>query len=285
MTYLLLSIFCSFLNTFLIKMNETHGVNTTVVIAANYISAALLGWSLLLWEGIPGLDPVTLVLGFGGGLLWPSTFLLLMRGIREYGLSLAGSAARLSLLVPVLFALLFLKEPLSWKTALGILAALAALMLISPLKKAQTGELDMSAFWFFPLMVFSLGCVTLWVNLFNTFGPAPQHFVFITLVFSFSLGWSWTYLLLRGIRVRKGAVGRGFFLGFSNFGMLYFLLESLRHPDFENASMIVYTLHSVMSIVLAGMAGVLVWKEPLNRFNYYGIVCAMLAVVLLNLRG
>ncbi|MDP7156657.1 MAG: hypothetical protein QF922_00330 [SAR324 cluster bacterium] len=35
-----------------------------------------------------------------------------------------------------------------------------------------------------------IGAVSLWSNLFKTWGPGPQHFLYITLVFSFSLVFS-----------------------------------------------------------------------------------------------
>ncbi|MFL2773995.1 MAG: hypothetical protein ACJ0DH_10640 [bacterium] len=186
MTFLLISIVGAFLNAAQIKHYEIQGWDARVVITANYISASLLGWIFYAYSEDHQIDATTIWLGVGGGILWPSTFLILMQGIRDYGLSLAGSSSRLSLLVPVLFAVVFLDEILTFNTLIGILLALAALILMSKLKKADSGKLDLRALWFIPLMVFSLGCVNLWLNIFNHYGTPSQHHAFITLVFSFS---------------------------------------------------------------------------------------------------
>ena len=284
MIFLLISIVGAFLNAAQIKHYEIQGWDARVVITANYISASLLGWIFYAYGEDHQIDATTIWLGVGGGILWPSTFLILMQGIRDYGLSLAGSSSRLSLLVPVLFAVVFLDEILTFNTLMGILLALAALILMSKLKKADSGKLDLRALWFIPLMVFSLGCVNLWLNIFNHYGTPSQHHAFITLVFSFSLLFSIAYLYGYRIPVSKGAITRGILLGFSNYCMFFFLLQALRHEDFIDASAIAYTLHAVISIILVSSAGILIWKERLERSGYLGILLAISAVILLNFR-
>ena len=148
MIFLLISIVGAFLNAAQIKHYEIQGWDARVVITANYISASLLGWIFYAYGEDHQIDATTIWLGVGGGILWPSTFLILMQGIRDYGLSLAGSSSRLSLLVPVLFAVVFLDEILTFNTLMGILLALAALILMSKLKKADSGKLDLRALWF-----------------------------------------------------------------------------------------------------------------------------------------
>ena len=99
----MISIVSAFLNAAQIKHYEIQGWDARVVITANYISATLLGWMFYALGEDHRIDATSVWLGVGGGILWPSTFLILMKGIRDYGLSLAGSSSRLSLLIPVLF--------------------------------------------------------------------------------------------------------------------------------------------------------------------------------------
>ena len=112
MPFLMISIIAAFLNAAQIKHCEIQGWDARVVITSNYISASLMGWLFFGFGEDHQIDATSFWLGLGGGLLWPSTFLILMQGIRDYGLSLAGSSSRLSLLVPVLFAVVFLDEVL-----------------------------------------------------------------------------------------------------------------------------------------------------------------------------
>ncbi|MBU0490835.1 MAG: hypothetical protein KKA73_08535 [Chloroflexi bacterium] len=289
MTFLLLAILASFGISALVKLNELRGANTQVVLASNYIAASALGWALALGHGIDGISTTTLALGLGGGVLWPATFYLMMWGIRTYGMSLAGSVTRLSLSVPVLFALLFLGESLTVTIALGIAATLTAFYLLSPIRPGHLHGVDRRAIWFFPVLVLSFGLADLWVNLFNTLGASDEKSLFITLIFTAAglLMWGIVHRTLRvGLQrlpVDRESFVRGLLLGIPNFFSTYFLLEALNDPFFTGQSTVVYTLYSVLGVMLAFGAGALVWRERVTRANVLGVLVAIAAIVLLNL--
>jgi len=282
MGYLISAILASFTISVLIKINESRGVNTQIVIASNYISAAAIGWLVTLHVGFDGVSSETLVLGLIGGLMWPGTFYLLMWGIRRYGISLTGAVCRLSLIVPVLFAIIFLHESLTLNTGLGLLAAFAACYLFNPVNASELNQADRRAIWFFPLLIFCFGVVDLWVNLFNHLGPESEKFIFVTLVFTFSNLFAWTAVGLQKVKIEKRAVVRGLILGIPNILATYFLLECLKSEVFLNHSAVVYTLYSVMGVTLAFAAGTLFWKEPVTRSNMLGVAVAIAAISLLN---
>ena len=283
MHFLILAILSSFCIGILIKLNESRGVNTLVVLAGNYLSASALGWAFVCGYGVGSISPSTLALGLGGGLLWPTTFFLMMWGIRRYGLAITGSVSRLSLAVPVLAALLFLGEVLTPATGAGLPAACVAFLLISPLRRGDVRRVDTRALWFFPLLVLLMGTVDFWVNLFNKVGAAEEKFLFVTLIFSFSCVPAWAAVLIKKQRVERAAVMRGLLLGIPNFFSTFFLLESLRSPVFADLSMVVYALYSVCGVALAFGAGALFWKERVTRANIVGVLFAVAAIVLLNL--
>ena len=109
-----------------------------------------------------------------------------MWGIRHYGLSLAGSISRLSLSIPILFALIFLHEQITIEAALGIAGTFFAFLLLSPIKPGENLPLDSRAAWYFPLLVLTFGLVDGWVNLFNTIAPQAEKYLFMVLIFTFS---------------------------------------------------------------------------------------------------
>ena len=43
-------------------------------------------------------------------------------------------------------------------------------------------------------------------------------------------------------------------------------------------------MHAVINIILVSSAGILIWKERLERSGYLGILLAISAVILLNFR-
>lgn len=282
MTLLILAILSSFAISMLIKWNESDGVRTPVVIAANYISASALGWTLVAFTGFRTPGTVTLLFGLGGGVLWPAGFFLLMWGIRTYGLSLAGTACRLSLGVPVLFGLLFLRETPTGPILAGLAATAVALALFHPVRSGELRRMDRRALAFFPFLAFFFGVVDLWVNLFNHLGPRADNFLFATFIFTFSGLFTWAALAAGRVRPDRKSVGRGLILGIPNFLTTFFLMESLKSPLFLERSAVAYTLYSVAGVVLAFAGGALLWRERVSRANLAGAAMAALAIVLLN---
>jgi drug/metabolite transporter (DMT)-like permease len=286
MGFLFLAILSMLAISIMIKINEIQGANTQIVIASNYIAASLLGWILAFVHGIDGVDRNTLLLGIGGGVLWPVTFYLQMWGIRQYGLSLAGTVSRLSLSVPVLFALVFLGERLTLATGLGLAGVFAAFYLLAPIgkgtDKSPGGGLDAQALWYFPTLVLAFGVVDLWANLFNTVGRASQKFLFMVLIFTAAGVVSWAIVLARKVPVDARSFVRGLGLGAPNFGSTYFLLESLKAPAFAGRSAVVYGLYSIIAATLVFAIGPVLWKEKVTIGNVAGVAIAIAAIVLLN---
>jgi hypothetical protein len=282
MVALVLAILCTFGVSVLIKLAEVRGVRTAVLIASNYLVAAALGWGFVLAQGWPGLSGVTFWLGLGGGLLWPGTLHVLAWGIRRFGVALVGSVARLALVVPVAFGLLFLHERLTWQIGAGVLAAGVAFLLLSPLWARDWQGVSGQAVWYFPMLVLVMGVVELWANLFVTYGVAAQGFLFLTLIFSFAALFAWGMVWWQGVAVEKVAVRRGLLVGFPNFFATFFMIETLKSPLFLGHSAVAYSLYSVAGVVLVFVTGALVWRERVTAVSVAGALVAALAIVLLN---
>jgi len=295
MIYLTFAILASFTISLLVKDNETRGADTEVVLGSNYITASAVGWIILLTQrGTATLtvSKPTLWLSLGGSVLWPAAFYLHMWGIRRYGMSLAGSVARLSLSIPVLFSLLVLGERLSVPTAMGIAGAFVAFALLMPVRASRAGDdrqaaparpRDRRALWYFPTLLLVFGCVDLWANLFNTWAPGEERYLFVVSVFTGGGVLTWARILASGRRLDRRAVLRGLVLGVPNFFSTYLIIESLRAPALQGHSAIVYAVYSAAGVVLAFLAGALVWREPLTGRNRLGVIVAVAAVALLNL--
>ncbi|NJL33310.1 MAG: hypothetical protein HC893_04940 [Chloroflexaceae bacterium] len=132
MLYLIATVLCSFSIGMLMKLTAARGMNAAVVIASNYVVGAVFGTAFALLAGTSTLSMTTVLLGLGGGILWPVSLAMLMVVLRQYGLSLTGALANLSLAVPVLFGFVFLNEQLSLLAWIGILLTFVAFFLLSP---------------------------------------------------------------------------------------------------------------------------------------------------------
>ncbi len=289
MIYLIAAIASSFTVSILIKFFESKKTDTLVYLAANYISACLTGWIFAFSAGINSISKTTLLLGFIGGMIWPGSFFMLMWGIRQFGLSLTGTISRLCLVIPVMFALIFLGEQFSRNTILGIITAFTAFFMLNPLNRSDPGKLNKKAVWFFPLLLIVFGIGDLWVNVFNTYGNKNENFIFILLIFTFSSAFVWSFILIKKIKtgspvVTRPGMLRGFLLGIPNYFSTYFLLECLKTGYFSGHSASVYALYSTFGISLAFLAGRFIWREKVTRLNIAGALTAVLAIILLNFR-
>ena len=280
MLLLILAILSSFTIGILIKLNELKGAETRIVLAANYITAGMTGWIFVIFSGNMSVSTSTLLIGGIGGVLWPVMFFLLMWGIRIFGLSIVGSVIRISLVIPVTFAVVFLNESLSKYVVIGIIITFLAFYLLR--KPAPDKKVDKRALWFFPLIVAGFGLTDLWVNIFNNYGIESEKFLFMVLIFTFSALITLTANYAQKIKADKGSVIRGVVLGVPNFFSTYFLMESLKTADFVNDSAVAYTLYAAFGVFLAFTAGAVLWKERITIYNILGAAAAICAIILLN---
>ena len=283
MLYLTLAILSSAGIAILIKIYRQQGRRAEVLIASNYILAMVLGWIFLWTTAEPwSVSAATFWLGLGGGLLWPSAFYLYTWGIAIYGLSLTGAISRLALVIPILFGIFFLSEHLTLRTGVGILTVGSAFILHNPVKVRMWHSSNWKAVWYFPVLVLIFGFVDLWVNLFNHLGPRQEQFVFLTLLFSFSMLFSWLAVAVQRLKVTTGDFWTGLTIGVPNFFTSYFLLESLKSPFFAEHSAIAYTLYSAVGVLLVFCLGAIIWREKITRGHLIGIALAVTAIVLLS---
>ncbi|MFC1726215.1 hypothetical protein ACFL4T_11360 [candidate division KSB1 bacterium] len=280
MILLLLAIISSFTIGILIKINELKGAETRVVLAANYIIASIIGWIFVIYTGSISISTSTFLIGGIGGVLWPVMFFSLMWGVRIFGLSIVGSVIRISLIIPVMFAVVFLSETLSVFVILGIIGTFLAFYLLR--KPAPDTKTDKRAFWFFPLIVIGFGITDLWVNIFNNYGVESEKFLFMVLIFTFSAVITLAVNFLQKIKSDKGSVMRGVILGIPNFFSTFFLMESLKTAEFVKDSAAAYTIYAAFGVFLAFSAGAVFWKERVTVFNVLGAAAAICAIILLN---
>lgn len=282
MLYLLLAILSSFSIALIIKFSETRKVNRVAVLFFNYLVATVFSLILAASEGSFAMAASTLGFGIAGGFIWPASFFLLMRGIQRYGMSITGALARLSLSVPVVVALLFLGERLTPSIAAGLTLTFAAFFMINPVRRDKLKRLDVQATLFFAVLIITLGCSDVWMNIYKIHGIAAEKTMFLTMIFGVAGLITGLVILRRRIAVRAKAVWMGALLGLPNYFSSFLLLEALKAPVFQQQSAVVYSIYSASILVLTFTAGALLWREKVTRLNVLGAGAAIIAIVLLN---
>ena len=133
MIYLLLSIASSSVIFVVFKLFDRFKINTLHAIVVNYITASTIG--ILLYQGDLILSSIpqqgwffnAVALGF----LFILIFNLMALTTQRSGLSVVSVATKMSVVIPILFGILYYKESLGILKASGIIIALIAVYLAS----------------------------------------------------------------------------------------------------------------------------------------------------------
>lgn len=271
-----------------LRLARQHGRNIEIVIAANYVLAAAIGLVLALaTDKLSSVEPITIVLGFIGGLIWPTAFHLYASGIATFGLARTGAWARLSLAVPVLLGLVFFGEALTPRLALGIALLFGAFLLLTP-RMAPISELRPpnqrapKVLLYASTLIITFGVIDAWVSLFNEVGSGEDDLAFFVVLFGTAAVVSTTMALKRGQTFTRLDSLTGVALGILNFAVSYFLLRALA-GGFEGRSALAFTLFSASSLVLMALIGRLAWGEQVKGREVAGIATALVAIIALNL--
>lgn len=277
MIYLILAMVCSMLITVLMRVSEKYCRGGAGMLAINYVmcfglSMAFSG-SMQLFPAEEGLR-TTLLLGGVNGVMYLMGFLLLQWNISKNGVVLPATFMKLGVLVPTVLAILAFGEMPTPAQVAGILAAVAAIVLIQGGGKQETAS---------PLGLLVLlaagGAGDAMSKVYEEIGPAALKDHFLLYTFMAAL-----ILCIIVCIVRKQPVGWrealfGLLIGVPNYFSARFLLLSLGQVP----AVIAYPSFSVGTIVMVTLAGMLLFKEKLSRRKLIALGVILMALALLNL--
>lgn len=278
MLNLLLAVLSSALVSITMRLSESRVKNNIAMLAVNYIMCMVLAWADTgfgaLFPAVRGLG-FAAVLGIVNGVLYLSGFVLLQLNIRKNGVVLSSTFMKLGLLVSMLVSVLFFRErPVFWQW-LGFLLALAAIVLINYRPGAGKAE----AKWGLLLAMLAGGTADSMSKIFESLGePAlADHFLLYTFAVAFLC------CACLSIASGKGRAGGkewafGLLIGIPNFFSAKFMLAALETVP----AVIVYPVCSVGTILVVTTAGVLLFRERLEKRQWAALAMILAALVLLN---
>lgn len=289
MIFLILSIIASTITVSFFKIFERVGVNTLQGIIFNYITCAVLGNLITNETPVITTDfynqtwfPYTLLLGF----LFISIFFAIGETSQKMGVSVSIVSAKLSVVMPIVFALLFFSESLTVFQIAGIILSLLAVYFIS--QKHNDGSTKTKNIWILPAIVFiGSGIIDTTLNLIQKrFIPAVSEAYVITTVFSiaFVLGaLLLTYLVVfKNEKVAFKNVYWGIFLGIPNYFSMLFLVKTLSY--FPTASATIFPINNIGIVAASTLVSVLFFKEKLNTKNIIGLALSLMAIALISIQ-
>ena len=287
MIYLLLSILASTIIFIIFKLFEKFNINILQAIVVNYCIAFTTG--ILAYKGtitisqLPNLDwfYYTLVLGA----LFIIVFNLMAITTQRSGLSVVAVATKMSVVIPVLFGLLYYNENLGAIKLFGIGIALIAVYLTSNKSDQRTvinGKLIV-----LPILVFvGSGIIDTSIKFLEDAYVANNDVpLFSAIIF---LAAAIIGFIIIIIQVMSGSfkfefknVIAGICLGVPNYFSIYFLVKTLRSDILESSG--IFAINNVSIVTLSTFAGIFLFKEKLIRKNWIGIGLAILSIILISI--
>lgn len=277
MLNLLLAIASSALVSLTMRLSESKSKNNIAMLMVNYIMCAGLSWAFAGFS-FPNGDGVPFALGLSvfNGILYLSGFMLLQYNVRVNGVVLSSTFIKLGLLVSMVVSVVFFGERPGMMQWLGFSLAVAAIVLMN--FRPGAGKAGKAVF--LVLLLLAGGGGDAMSKVFEQLGnPALEsHFL---------LGTFFVAFLICAVMVLTGKAGKpekwdvlfGLLIGIPNFFSAKFLLGALN----DIAAVIVYPVYSVATILTVTLAGVLLFREKLDKRQWTALGIILLALVLLNL--
>ena len=293
----------------LLKDAKNRGHRPIPIGFTNYLTALLICAGTAAQAGSFEFTKLTFTLGFTNGVSYSIGFWLLTLGLRISGIVVTMAVERLSVLTPIVFAILFWDEiPNHWQTA-GILLACCALPILgtkdnsiqkregkldsvkSGLNPPSTGSLPSPdyrgrvrgglGFFVVAAIFINASGAHLAMKAFNEMCPVDQKPMYLLFLFgTTAIAYTGTCIYRKTLPTRWEAF-YGILMGICNVGGSGTFLIAL---DRVNA-LIAFPVASSGGMLFAALVGVLFLGERLNRKSTIGVVVTILALILVNLKG
>ncbi|MEA2041930.1 MAG: EamA family transporter [Bacteroidota bacterium] len=284
MYWLILSIISSFLIVVTFKVIKHNNIKLFPVIVLNYFSASGLGFALndLQFSAQMLTEGSWLIPSFIIGILLIIMFWVIGFSTQKAGIAVTTVSNKMSVIIPILFSIIYYNESLSELKIAGITAAVIAVFLSVFKKKTQDFSPEQI---YLPVILFmGIGCIDVLIKY-------SQHDLLqaqeIPLFTAFSFGIAGVVGVITAFFNRNQiedfiiprTLSTGLLLGVVNFGSIYFLILALEYSGVDSS--IVYAVNNMGIIALSVIAAPVFFKETVTAINWIGILLAFLSILIL----
>ena len=281
MIWLFFSVLLSTMLFVAFKLFSKFSINVFSAIFFNYLTCFILGNVYLGSQHIlhvsviheDGFLPIICM-----GMIFIGTFFLMGVSTHKSGAALSSMVSKMSVVLPVIVAIVVLKERIDAIKIIGILISLLSVVLIT--NKSDEGT---KFNWILIFVFVGSGMVDTGLNLLKN-----KHYLFwgdakmSTLLFLGALFSGIIVIILKPTLLKKfdfkSALG-GFLLGTANFFSLIAMFKAI--DLYNGKTSLFFTMNNVGVVLLSTLVG-LAFKEKITRKGYFGLVLAIFALILLN---
>ena len=284
MIYLVASIISSASIFIIFRISKNNSGSLVHLIMINYFTAALLGFLLFskfdieFFKNYSSWYLWSIILG----LLYISMFFLIGISTHKAGITVTTLANKLSLVFPVLFSLIYFSEKITVIKYIGLFTSLTAIFLTIYKKDYRKRNLVLILLPF--IIFFGSGLTDSVVKLVQGIKTNPDDVAaFSTLVFTVAFLFSVIISLFFKQNKTKTNMSSilplGILLGIANFGSLYFIINALNKSHLESS--LVFAINNTTVVALTALVGRFIFNEKLNRWNFTGILLAIISLYFL----
>ncbi len=250
-------------------------INTHQAITFNYLTAALIA----LFIGDVDYNIYNLIntdwfySTIALGIFFIVMFNIMAITTQKLGISISSMASKMSLIIPVIGAVIFQNASIGVYKILGIMIAIISVYLTFR-KSGQTAKPILAI-----ILFLGAGILDMWLDsIRNNFLSSTVDFnLFIVTVFfiAFSVG------LIKVIWDRKRIIKRnivaGIVLGVPNYFSIYFVLLALKNLG----GIYVFPILNIGVVLLSTIISWLFYQEQMSKINWMGIVLACLSILII----
>ena len=282
MWYVICSVICSVSVGILLKIAKRYQLNIFQIITWNYGVALLFTYFIFKPQFNENSTSLPLELLISLSILLPIVFLFQDTSIKHTGIIKTDIAQRLSLFIPIIASYFIFHETFNSYKITGLIIGFSAIF-FTLFKKSNIKNSILVGFY--PLLVlFGFGSIDTLFKKVATSNTIP----FTTALFFIFVGALLISLLIllykilfheEKIRIKNSFWGIG--LGILNFGNILFYLKA--HKALSENPSTVFAGMNMGVIVLGSIAGILLFKEKMTKWNYFGIVLAIISIICITL--
>ncbi|MBW8330897.1 MAG: hypothetical protein K0M40_02670 [Prolixibacteraceae bacterium] len=284
MIYLLLSILSSSVIYITFKITERFKTNLVKLITVNYLVATILGFSFNRYPiSVSGIITANwLHYALLVGLSFILMFFMIGYSVRISGVAVTTIAGKMSMVIPVLFSILYFSEKTPPIKIAGLILATVSVFLTvyRPIYKKKN-------LWpvLLPLTIFlGSGVTDSIVKYAQTyFVPNNMSLLFSAMVFLTALAIGLIYILLKRKTITQSItiaeLTGGTVLGIANFGSLYYFIMALNNSKLDSS--VLFGLNNICIVLFSILVGSFVFKEKLSKLNFAGVIMAVTAILIL----
>ncbi len=271
------------------KYFDKLGINTFHAILVNYIIAALTSYIYADKNYTVNFRDSWFIFSVIIGLLFLITFLATSITAQKVSLIVSMIAAKMSLVIPLAYAILFIGEEMTYLKLTAIVLAMAGVVLtvMKPKVKSGSNPRNIRSILLICTVFLGSGLVDssfkfIEVNFYSV--VQPQYIMMVCYASAGLIGT--LYFLISCINakpvVKLKSIIAGIILGILNYYSFYFVLEALHIRSMPGS--VVIPIINVGVLLLSTLLAIFLFREKLRPINYAGVIISILSIIVLALQ-